>query len=313
VDANEGQIVEWATTLRVHQGGSQSTIVEIKIEFLTCSNVSWIVLCQAFKELPKLKRILLRQVRVVRNNQDDDEDDENMSLPEILSSNVLNHCPNIEELHLVDCGLNSMVAQALARQLPARVRATQSNPSLSGLKVLSLEGNSIGNVGVKCISNALEHNNSLVALDIDRIGCCFDGIHALSKSLKQNGRLASLSCFDNGGLERFRRPPTSSAATAPTSNIKFVHGSTQVHGQQPRFDHLFEDLLSVNTTLKRIQPRAYITPAIDYYLRLNRAGRRYLGDAYVTERLLHLVLGPVSNDVDVLYYFLHAWSGYCQA
>lgn len=334
---DDEQIVELATSLSLHQGShtKRSTIIEIKIEFFTFSKTSWIVLCNALNELPKLKRIYLRQVQVIKNNNnnnnsisdnedndlndnddDDDDDTEGTYLPKLLASNILQNCPQLEELHLVDCGLTSMVAQVLSRKLCS---------SRSKLQVLSLEGNSIGNIGVKCIAKALREksnnnnndnntkNGSLSALDIDRVGCSFDGIEALSKSLKQNTCLVSLSCVGNGGLDIItsqRRPSSSSASTSSNKSSSNAVLIDDQH-QSPKFDHPFEELLSVNTTIKRIQP-GNITPKVDYLLRLNRAGRKYvLSDTYVTERLFHLVLAPSvsNNDVDVIYYFLHAWSG----
>jgi hypothetical protein len=316
---DDEQIVELATSLCLHQGShtKRSTIIEIKVEFFTFSKTSWIVLCNALNELPKLKRIYLRQVQVIKHNdnsneEDDDDDDDTegkIYLPQLLASKILQKCPQLEELHLVDCGLTSMVAQALSRKLISRKNK---------LRVLSLEGNSIGNIGVKCIAKALEGNNnsSLIALDIDRVGCSYDGIHALSKSLKQNARLNSLSCVGNGGLDiiQKRRPSSSSSSSSSNKNNNNNNNNNtapvdnHVHIQAPTFDHPFEELLTVNTTLKKIQP-GNITHKIDYLLRLNRAGRKYIGDTYVTERLFHLVLAPVSNDIDVLYNFLHAWSG----
>jgi hypothetical protein len=53
-----------------------------------------------------------------------------------------------------------MAAQELARQL--------SSKSSKNLTVLTLEGNSIGSVGVKFLAQALEDNMSVKAMDIDR-------------------------------------------------------------------------------------------------------------------------------------------------
>ena len=280
---DDEQVMELVTALSLYQGGENSTIQEFSIDFFTISEHGWNALRKVLcHELRSLKKLYLRQVYV--------KDEDRLTIPEYLSKDLFANggCPNLEELHLVDCHLNALAAQHLGRQI-------MSATSAAKLKVLSLEGNSIGNVGTKCIAQALEGDASLRALDIDRVGCSLDGLAGLAEALKDNTVLQSLSCSGNGGIDHTLRRRISSSSDDKTFT------------QLPTTPHPFEDLLQVNTSLQKIQPGG-ITPKIDFLLRANRAGRRFIGQN-VMGNILHLVLQRVSDDPDVAYYFLKAQSG----
>ncbi|KAL3938733.1 MAG: hypothetical protein SGARI_001625, partial [Bacillariaceae sp.] len=279
---DDEQVMELVTALSLYQGGEQSTIQEFSIDFFTFSEHGWNALRKVLcEELRFLKKLYLRQVFV--------KDEDGQVVPEYIPKDLLGvgYCLNLEELHLVNCHLNALAAQDLGRQMV-----------LSNLKVLSLEGNSIGNVGVKCIAKALEETTStLQALDIDRVGCSMDGMKALSESVAENATLQSLSCSGNGGLDILpRRNSNSSNEDKPASQTE-----STLH------DHPFEDLLHVNTSIQKLQPTG-ITPKIDFYLKLNRAGRSLIGKNAIG-KTLHLILERVNNDPDVMFFFLNAQSG----
>lgn len=281
--------MELVTVLCLHQGGEQSTLTDVSIEFCTLSICGWNALGNALQELRKLKRLYLRQVHVKNENGE--------TLPESLTNGLLSRCcPNLEHLYVVDCHLNAMTAQTLARQL-------SSLKSSNKLQVLSLEGNSIGNAGVKCLSKALEHNTTtLGALDIDRVGCSTDAWLALAESLKYNTTLKSLSCSGNGGLDPICMKSESSSSTEDSSIQNDTKDSTI--GSR----HLFEDLLCVNATLQRIITPSQITPQVEFFLRLNRAGRKWIGENIMT-KIFPFVLQRINRDPDVIFYFLRAQSG----
>ncbi|KAG7338044.1 hypothetical protein IV203_035913 [Nitzschia inconspicua] len=281
VDNDDDQILELATAIVLHQGGERSTLEEFTIEFFTVSVLSWNTLGNALRELPKLKRLFLRQVHV--------KNDDGETMPMLLTENLLSKCPTLEQLHMVDCHLNAMAAQDIARQLAMKH---------SRLQLLSLEGNSIGNVGVKCIGRVLEYNSSLLALDIDRVGCSMDAWVVLADSLKHNQSLLRLSCSGNGGLD----PAVEKVAL--TSKSETTDTSSEI---QSSLRHPFEEMICFNTTLLTIQPPR-ITLQIEFHLRLNRAGRKWIGDESMA-KLFPRILHRVRQDPDVVFYFLKAQSG----
>jgi hypothetical protein len=270
--------MELVTALSLYQGGEKSTIQEFSIDFFTFSVNGWNALRKVLcYELKNLRKLYLRQVYV--------KDEDGIVIPEHLTKYLLTDggCPRLEELQLVDCHLNALAAQGLGRQM-----------EFSQLKVLSLEGNSIGNVGVKCIAEAIQGDVCMQALDIDRVGCALDGLTVLAECLMENITMQSLSCSGNGGIDFALRRRSSSSDNRSSD-------------QTSAFRHPFEDLLQVNTILQKIQPSG-ITPTIDFLLKVNRAGRRFIGQNGMG-KILHLALERVCDDPDVVHYFLKAQSG----
>jgi Leucine-rich repeat (LRR) protein len=277
-ETNDEQIMELVTTLCLYQGGDQSSLEEFTIEFFSFSQLGWNALSNALHAIRNLKRLYLRHVHV--------KNEDGRTMPVYLVKNLLHKCPSLEHLDLVDCHLNAMAAQNLAQQLLSK--------SSRKLKILSLEGNSIGNVGVKLLAQALELNTTLTALDIDRNGCSIDAWMALSESLKTNKSLQALSCCGNGGLEAMV-----SWTSSKTKDNEGGRWKSPVACQHP-----FEELLLINRTVTMIQPPR-ITSQIEFYLRLNRAGRKWIGE-HVMNHIFHLLLHRVCDDPDVIYYFLKA-------
>ena len=277
---DDEQVMELVTALSLYQGGEKSTIQEISIDFFIFSENGWNALRKVLcHELTSLKKLHLRQVYV--------KDEDKLTIPEYLSKDLFTDggCLSLEELHLVDCHLNALAAQDLGRQLK------EASPKL---RVVSLEGNSIGNVGVKCIAEILRKDTIILqALDIDRCGLSLDGLTALAEALKQNTSLKTLSCSGNGGLDLPLRRSSSSSSSGDKQRCKLSPSIQQ---------HPFEDLLQTNTTMEKILPTG-ITFEIDFFLRANRAGRRYIGQN-IMGKILHLILQRESNDPDVVYFFL---------
>ena len=304
---DEEQILELVDALRLYQGGRDSTIKELRLESFTFSLLGWNKLSDALRQLFQLKKLFMRGIRVITTNGDEDgnDDDEGVRLVEGLSG-LTQTCPHFEELHLVNCNLNSMACQALS-QLKFSLRMPPPPPPLLvGLRVLSLEGNSIGNAGVKCIANALRGNTSLVSLDLDRVGCSRSGITVLAEVLKENDCLKSLSLVGNGSVEVPPPIPIDGDTNASSGSNK----DNDITRQRTRDHCPICDLLATNTCLRQVRLSA--GPAsqhVDFLIRLNRWGRKYLGNADVMTRIFHLMLGSVSNDVDVIFYFLKSQSG----
>jgi len=157
--------------------------------------------------------------RSSKEKEDDEDEDDVTTIPARTFGTIFQICPNLTEVHLVDCDIDSMTAQKLSKDLTRT----------SSIKVLSIEGNSIGNIGVEYVAKALKQpkqqqqqqqqsekskttkrkNNSgsdnkcrLQALDIERVGCSMkDGLTSLALALKDNDTLECLSCGGNSGFD----------------------------------------------------------------------------------------------------------------
>jgi hypothetical protein len=130
------------------------------------------------------------------------------------------------------------------------------------------------------------------------VGCSTDAWIELAECLKHNTTLRTLACSGNGGVEPIDKRPNSS---------KSKECDSVTSNNVAKNEHPFEGLLRVNATLESIHPTR-LTPQIDLFLRLNRAGRKLI-EKSVTTKLLPLVLYRVHNDWDVIFYFLKAQSG----
>mmetsp|Transcript_22218 Transcript_22218/g.52269 ORF Transcript_22218/g.52269 Transcript_22218/m.52269 type:complete len:226 (-) Transcript_22218:110-787(-) len=191
-------------------------------------------------------------------------------------------------------------------------KISQDLTRTSSLKVLSLEGNSIGNIGVEYVAKALKQpkqqqqqqqqsekskttkrkNNSgsdnkcrLQALDIERVGCSMkDGVTCLALALKDNVTLESLSCGGNSGLDDETVLLDVVIDDDDDDDADYNKNKNNSRNQSPRPKtrqrHPFHELMLTNTSLRTIQPLlrfpSKIVPTIDLYLRMNRAGRKHL-------------------------------------
>ena len=313
---DDEQIFELVNAFLLYQGGQDSTIKELVLESFALSLVGWKSLSGALRQLFQLEKLFLCRILVTSPNGPDDGNDdyEGVQLVEGLSGMPLT-CPHLEELHLVNCNINSMACQNLLRIFftkPSNLSSHSLTPPFATLKVLSLENNSIGNVGVKCIANVLRGDRSLIALDLDRVGCSRCGITALAEGLKENDCLESLSLVGNGYAD-VTQPILINSDASPSdgTNKDTIQHQTKVYSCP------LWSLLAKNTRLKRIRLQAGpmsspLLRQVDFLLRLNRRGRQYLGNADVMSKIFHLMLESSSKDVDVIYYFLKSQSGIMQ-
>eukprot|EP00536_Pseudo-nitzschia_multiseries_P010018 jgi/Psemu1/306966/fgenesh1_kg.293_\ len=325
---DDEQVFELVNALRLYQSGRDSTIEEVVLESFAISRVGWKSLSGAVCKLFRLKKLFLRRVLVISpyatddwdcEDEDDEDEDEGVDLVGGLSGLTRTCCPHLEELHLVDCDIHATACQRLVRDWLTKPSQTSrsSSSSFPTLNVLSLEDNPIGEAGVRCIANALRGNISLIALDLDRVGCSKSGMAVLAEALKENNCLEILSIAGNivpDATPQVLIDDEQSDAIDSNGDGDGDGGSTAHH--QVADGCPLCNLLSKNTRLKRVQLQANdVLPSsssrqLDFLLRLNRRGRQYLGDADVMSKIFHLMLGSSSKDADVLYYFLKSQSGY---
>ncbi|VEU41045.1 unnamed protein product [Pseudo-nitzschia multistriata] len=313
-DENIFDIVD---ALVLYQGGKDSTIQELVLESFVLSPVGWKSLSGALRKLFRLKKLFLREILVVPPSGFDDsrDHDDGIRLVEGLSG-LVEACPNLEELHLVECNLHPRACGFLSGDL-FEGPSPRRPPSL---RVLSLEGNPIGNEGVCLLAEAIRDNGSLVALDLDRVGCSGSGMAALADALGDNDCLESLSLVGNEiGGERGPLRDEDERDICPGEGRDAGDGADADKAGCP-----FCDLLARNTRLKRVRlfqtEASQISPPpppvresfahVDFLLRLNRRGRRYLGDADVIPKVFPLMLESASDDADVIYSFLKSQSGF---
>lgn len=308
---------------------SSSTIIELRLEMFKITENAWRTLTTMFRSLPCLQILHLRQIIIIEDQQQQKQnhvgitnDNDASTIASKTFGTLLQTCPGLIEMHLVECDIDALTAQKLSLDLITKRRA---------LQVLSLEGNAIGNIGVKSIAKALakpkscekRYNNSgrsaekqghgtetshetkcqLRALDIERVGCSMkDGLTALAEALKDNETLESLSFGGNSGLD--------DQSVYANTSIKKASDSREKSTQEL---HPFHQLLLTNTTLRQLQPMLRlpisIIPTIDFFLRMNKAGREKVlmknpTDDRNVPKVLHYILHNVSDDPNIIYEFL---------
>lgn len=191
---------------------------------------------------------------------------------EPLGSVVLPHHDSIQVLHLSYNAITDVSSLGAA---------FSSNKSL---REVYLDHNRIDSHGARCFSEGLVRNTSLkiLCLGYNQIGD--SGSLTLAKALCRNESLEQLT------LER----NAISCAGAQAWEGALSHN---VDMKLIRLDY--------NPIARRLCDR------INILCRANEAGRKFLPDPSLTHALWTKILARVSNDRDVLYYFLRARPDLC--
>ena len=211
------------------------------------------------------------------------------------------------------------------------------NGSLTHLK---LDFNPIGDRGVAHLADALTVNERLSELHLFRVNITPIGAEALAKALEVNRGLQMLETTYNAigdrGVAAFARALTVNTTLkrlfSPVNGagedgiVEFARRLPEMRGLEGlslgmllddrAVDALIEGL-KCNTVLQDLFMEMPIedadkTEAIDFYLRLNRSGRRLVRDPSVPKGLWPHVLGRASSHIsddgtpDALHYLLQA-------
>ena len=273
--------------------GKCSQLESIFLDDFQCTSSTWMALeecLQVLAERVSRFQLRLRRIHVVQdgetgtgsesNQEDENLDESDVYLARRLSQRVRQWTmdeakQSMVELHLIDCSITSHGAQVLFSNL---------GNTTTSLELLSLEGNSIGNAGIRYVAQAMEGPlSSLQTLSVERVGASDDGIRELLESIRHHRHLKSLNL---------------------TSNV-----------MNPDNVRLLCDILSKeNLTLECFQWDGHDV-LIDFWLSVNRAGRRFVLQDHneaVRNRWPLVVLWPwilerlAQADPSILYFFVRS-------
>ena len=195
----------------------------------------------------------------------------------------------------------------------ARIIASLLEEDVSGLKHVNLDSNEIEDEGLVSICRALKKNKTLTAIGLSSNGITNDGSIALADVLKVNSTLTWLLIDSHDGVQ----DGLIAVANALKENetLKSLVFSSTLPGENVL--SAIRETLRDNLVLAEIHVfRGSVgsrDPDIDYYLKLNRAGRSKVIDRHdATESDWMEVLEDSDGDVDCLYYFLRANPALCE-
>lgn len=225
-------------------------------------------------------KLTCRKVIVWSEEQDEEQDEDGgCSMMRGLAEHLL---PNrLSKLHLQGCNLSPQAVQ--------RLLSWPTNTTIdSCLKLLSLEGNEyIGSAGFCSLAPSLPRLSALETFSIERTGSPDSGMMALLDSVQHQPRLKCLNLMAN-------------------------------HMSRPVVERLSRLVSHENFVLEQVLwtgGNADEKRTIDFWLRVNRAGRRFIfsnGDKHLPRKLWSRVLERVSRTTtkesssDVIFYFLRS-------
>lgn len=321
-----------------------STLESIFLDDFQCSTATWTALFEKCirglveEQTNKARRftLLLRRIQVNNNNNEDnsEEDEQDIASGVLLARSLARFlqptataaatatksspsCVATElELHLIDCDLTSHAAEILFS------KNILGGVNTMSLRLLSLEGNdTIGNVGLEFLAQALTTTTAggggsallhqLKTLSIERVGASGEGLHRLLESIRHHPNLQCLNLMGNhldpNHLELLRD--------------LLAHDNQRLERVQWESGSISAQLLLPASTLRATTTTTTTTREIDFWLRVNRAGRRRWlcwgqqqdhGDDKNNNLLLQPALWPfvleplASKDPEVLYWFLRS-------
>jgi hypothetical protein len=254
--------------------------------------------------------------------------------PTVLSRNSV-----FETLNLCSVELQSNQCRAICESLQDNSSLRELNLSRNGicldtdcatalndllgsttLRVLNFSFNRVTNEGIELLALGLQGNSRLRELDLQNCGIGDVGLLKLGEALVENSTLEILRLGDDGedygqnGLSQFfQLLPQMEGLT----ELCLDHCGVMVNEE---FCVTVVDGLKNNTGLQRLTCEAgdltwyehappHVKPLIDFYLQLNRNGRKWL-EAPLTSRvpagLWPRILAKMSStkDASLLYYFL---------
>lgn len=188
--------------------------------------------------------------------------------------------PQLSVCNLSDNEIGVTGAMAIAECLIMEEQFGDPKNDWHGAKTLILANNRIGDEGAKAIASSLRRNNTLKHLDLryNRIG--MEGLLAFRDVLKEKGN----TCLEYMILEEEQSDDVDVACTRrppPQWNRK--------NGRIMAKRSCFCD-------------RCGICYEIEYYLALNRAGRRFFHDTHIGASLWASIFANVTNDEPSLLY-----------
>lgn len=298
--ALHGSVLEQDSARALITSIMKCSLNSIFLDDFQCSRSTWLAFDECLQALSmkvpriqlQLRRISIIDEAAVESEASSDKSEMEGSdvylarrLSELVKSLSLKDDTksSLSELVVMDCGLTSHAAQVLLSDL--------CNTPTS-LQLLSLEGNSIGNAGIRFVSRALGLGldgplAELQTLSLERVGASDDGIGVLLESIRHHKNLKCLNLMGNHTGKR---------------NLK-----------------LFRNILeNENHSLERVQWDGEKDDELDFWLRVNRKGRRFVWNYQQTDSrssLLALwpwILEPLAkSDPPVLYYFLRSKPELC--
>lgn len=282
---------------RHHKGNA---IESLSLEQIECSQESWQLLEGCLLGLASLQKLFLRKV-VIRPwdpQEDAENNDENTFLARSLAK-IIENKKNLKEIHMVRSGISSQGAQIVSRAISKS----------STITTVSLEGNPIGNTGLKCLveicleSSPIKNEKVsarsrtrgclLQTLSLESVGVSDSGVIPLIESLRSNTTLRSLNLMGNA--------PISAKVLSLLNEILC----------ESNFDLGYFAVTPTRgwETVRQGQ-RANEEAKVQFWLRLNRMKRRKIlqeGSGVSSEILWWpWLLERVATDPEILYYCLRS-------
>lgn len=249
-----------------------------------------------------------------------------------LAKSLAELSPYLSELHVMDCDIPSYGAQLLFTTMTNNSDPTYSRIQSLPLQLLSLEGNTaMGNVGMTFLAQALSSGclEHLQTLSVERVGASQDGLCTLFDAIRHHPNLACLNIMgnvldhptlqyllnvliqDNTILQHIQwdRSMIVSPASKPTTNATIPSSETELP--------ITVDPSS-SPSVPTVSSLSSLLCSIEFWLRLNRAGRRWIvQDSQswsLPVALWPRILQRFSHrDPDLLYYVLRSRPEFCSS